>query len=175
MYTWYRYSFSLIFIWTGINEFLTEQVWFFFGGVEVIQHYFDTYTPKDDRRQLIEERAPKSQFDPGFVLPVRAGFVIGGAGSIEFYPHLCAPPVNPAPLSCRPEWRRTQWDVMKRRHLQASKMFLSPKEVRTIQMMKLLLSLKQRRRCLRWIQEQGGVSAPHRKGTDAPVDMTGGC
>jgi len=34
------------------------------------------------------------------------------------------PPVNPAPLSCRPKWRRTSWAVMKRRHLQASKMFL---------------------------------------------------
>ena len=39
-------------------------------------------------------------------------------------------------------------------------------------MMNLRLSLKEKRRCLGWIQEQGGVSAPFVSLTS--VDMTGG-
>jgi len=49
---------------------------------------------------------------------------------ILHYIDTVTPPVHSAPLSCRPEAR--VFFGLKRRHLQVSKMLLSPKEARKI-------------------------------------------
>ena len=56
-----------------------------------------------------------------------------------------------------------------RRHLQASKMSLNPNEARKTPNDELLLSLKKRRRCLRWIQEQGSSFAREAPRRDPPA------